>query len=855
MTRRRSGPLIFGVRLSVLLELYRRRLRDHAVAELLAGSGVAVGVALVFGVLVANGSILSSVREDARAIGGSAALQFVSRPPASFSQRLAAEVSRQPGVALAAPVLRRTAVIAGPRGRERIQFVGAGPDLVSLGGDITKDLGAGALLLGRGVGLPSSIAGAVGAEVGEPVRLAVNGLAQSVRVRAILGSGAVGGLASAPLVVARLPFAQTLAEEPGRVNDVLVKPEPGRYRQVERELRALAGGTIDVEPADRELGLAETAARPISQSTSLFVAIAAMVGFLLALNAMLLTVPERRRAIADMRVQGFDSRQVLTIVVFQAMVLGLVASCVGIAAGYLLALTFFSEVPSYLATVFSVTGQQTIQVGTVLVAIACGLLASLLASLSPVFDLRPGRPVDGVLRDPGEPGQDIDERAIGRLALIGVTLLALLTVGAILDSSLTIVAGVMLALVALCLVPLLFRSSIHVLKWFARKYHGGMLAVAAIEMDATATRSIVLAGVAALAVYGSVAVGGARRDLLSGLDAAISQQWGGAPIWVTPDGNIFDADTFRIADPPALARRAGGLVSATHVHQGGFVDLGDHRLWIRAVPPTGGAPILSSQLLAGNLARAGARIREGGWAAVSSGFAHEHGLRLGSAFALPTPSGQAPFRVAAITTNIGWPSGTITIGTRDYSRYWRTVAPTALSFDLAPHASPVAAKEALAAALSTQPTLRVQSSKERVAEVTATVHQGLGTLSKISTLLLVTAALALATALATAIYQRRSRLASLKAQGFDRLQLWRSLLLESTIVLAAGCLDGALLGLYGHALADRYLRTNAGFPAPFAVGGLQVVATLALMLGIALAVIALPGYSAAGISPRAGFQE
>jgi putative ABC transport system permease protein len=851
---RRSGTLIFGVRLSVLLELYRRRLRDHAVAELLAGSGVAVGVALVFGVLVANGSILSSVREDAHAIGGSAALQFVSRSPASFPTGLAGEVSRLPGVALAAPVLRRTAVIAGPHGRERVQFVGASPGLVSLGGAITKNLGAGALLLGRGVGLPSSVARAVGAEVDEPVRLAVSGLARSETVRAILGSGAIGGLASAPLVVARLPFAQAVAGEPGRVNDVLVKPQPGRYRQVERELRALAGRTIDVEPVDRELGLAETAARPISQSTSLFVAIAAMVGFLLALNAMLLTVPERRRAIADMRIQGFDSRQVLTIVVFQAMVLGLAASCVGIAVGYVLALTLFNEVPSYLTTVFSVTGQQTIQAGTVLVAIACGLLASLLASLSPIFDLRPGRPVDGVLRDPGEPGQSIDERAIGRLALTGVALLALLTVGAIFDSSLTILAGVMLALVALCLAPLLFRSSIHALKWFARKYHGGMLAVAAIEMDATATRSIVLAGVAALAVYGSVAVGGARQDLLSGLDAAISQQWGGAPVWVTPDGNIFDADSFRIAHPTALARRTAGLVSAPQVHQGGFVDLGAHRLWIRAVPPASAA-ILSSQLLAGDLAGASARIRRGGWAAVSSGFAEEHHLRLGGAFALPTPSGQAPFRVAAVTTNIGWPSGTITMGTGDYSRYWQTGFPTALSFDLAPHASPAAAKAALAAALSGQPTLRVQSSRERVAEVTATVHQGLGTLSKISTLLLVTAALALATALATAIYQRRSRLASLKAQGFDRLQLWRSLLLESAIVLAVGCLDGALLGLYGHALADRYLRSTAGFPAPFAVGGLQVAATLALMLGIALAVIALPGYSAAGVSPRAGFQE
>ena len=74
---RRLNPLVFGVRLSVLIGLYARRLRDHAVTELLAGAGIAVGVALVFGVLVANGSVVSSVRDDIHALGGSADLQVV----------------------------------------------------------------------------------------------------------------------------------------------------------------------------------------------------------------------------------------------------------------------------------------------------------------------------------------------------------------------------------------------------------------------------------------------------------------------------------------------------------------------------------------------------------------------------------------------------------------------------------------------------------------------------------------------------------------------------------------------------------------------------------------------------------
>ena len=128
-------------------------------------------------------------------------------------------------------------------------------------------------------------------------------------------------------------------------------------------------------------------------------------------------------------------------------------------------------------------------------------------------------------------------------------------------------------------------------------------------------------------------------------------------------------------------------------------------------------------------------------------------------------------------------------------------------------------------------------------------------LGDISSLLLLISALALAAALSTTIYQRRGRLASLKAQGFDRLQLWRGVLIESAVVLVIGCLDGAILGLYGHALADRYLRVSTSFPAPFSVEPVQAMLTLVIVLGVSLAVIAIPGYSAAGVPPELSFQE
>jgi putative ABC transport system permease protein len=266
--------------------------------------------------------------------------------------------------------------------------------------------------------------------------------------------------------------------------------------------------------------------------------------------------------------------------------------------------------------------------------------------------------------------------------------------------------------------------------------------------------------------------------------------------------------------------------------------------------------ILSSEMRQGDIARARRRLMRGtSWATVSSGFAAENGLELGSPFSLPTPSGSAQLRVAAITTNIGWPPGTITLNTNEFDRYWQTTDPTTLAVRLKRGVSPAAGAQAVRQALGPASALRVQTSEERIAEVRAIGQQGLSVLGYISNLLLLISALALASAISVAIYRRRDRLASLKAQGFVRRQLWRGVLLETAIVLGIGCTDGAIIGVYGHALADRYLRVSTSFPAPFSLTVLQTLLTLLVVAGASLVVVAIPGYAAAGVAPELSFQE
>ena len=144
----------------------------------------------------------------------------------------------------------------------------------------------------------------------------------------------------------------------------------------------------------------------------------------------------------------------------------------------------------------------------------------------------------------------------------------------------------------------------------------------------------------------------------------------------------------------------------------------------------------------------------------------------------------------------------------------------------------------------------MQTLAEREALNKRDVRQGVQSLGEISTLMLIAAALAITFALTATISARTPDLAARKAEGYQATQLWRIVLLESTVVLGVGAIDGAVLGLYGHALASRWLRLSQGFPAPFSARFTQVLGTVGIGALIALAVVGVAGYVAARVPPR-----
>jgi len=373
----------------------------------------------------------------------------------------------------------------------------------------------------------------------------------------------------------------------------------------------------------------------------------------------------------------------------------------------------------------------------------------------------------------------------------------------------------------------------------------------------TTLRSLALAATGAVALFGSVALGGARNDLLRGIHGFAHSYSADASIWVSNPGDNQAVSDF--SDDGQAARIAGVPgVAGVGKFQGGFLELGSHpprRVWLIARPPGANRNVLENQIASANAATAVARLGESGWIAVSKQIAEAQHVGVGGTLTLPTPSGERRFRIAATTTNLAWPPGVIFIGTADYSRFWQTSAPTAFGVDLHPGASVADARRAIAVALGSSSGLEVATAATREASIDALAGEGLGQLGEISTLLLLAAILALAAAGTSAVWQRRSTLAELRLDGVRPPRLRRILLVESTLMLGAGCVTGAVAGIYGQVIIDAYLKEVTGFPVASLAASLRPLEIFAFVIAVVLALVTIPGWFASRVSPMLALND
>jgi len=590
--------------------LYRIRLRARWVQEGFAIVGIAAGVALLFASQVASQSLKSSVAELSHGITGKATLQLLARDTHGMPETLVPRIRKIDGVKVAAPLLEASAQAEGPRGKGSVELVGADASLRQFGGALVKNTklepfgGIGAVVL------PGDLAKTLGVEkFGNEVTLKVYGRSERAPLYEQLGEKQIGGLVHSPIVVAPLFYAQELTGQSGRVSRILVEPAAGKEAEVRSALVRLTAGRLNVEGTGYDETLFAKAAEASNQSTQLFAVISAMVGFLFAFNAMLLTVGQRRRLIGDLRRDGYAPRTVIGVLLLDAIVLGLGACVLGLIMGDELSVHLFRENPGYLGSAFSVGTQRSVGWQSVAVAVAGGMLAALVAVLSPLKDIVSRDPLAALTPKEGAGTPNTTMRtALGGAMCLGAATAIL--IGA---PKLAVLAMVLLVGALVLVLPGVVSVGIALLTRIARRRTGAVGHVAAMELRAAKSRAIGVAATGAIAVFGAVAIQGAHADLLKGLENAARDENAFTNIWVSPSGgyNLLRTATFKNTEQGAIERIPG--IASVRIYRGGLLNWGERKVWVIA-PAAQASPLLPpSQISEGGTQDATARVREGGW--------------------------------------------------------------------------------------------------------------------------------------------------------------------------------------------------------------------------------------------------
>jgi putative ABC transport system permease protein len=828
--------MIGMVSLSGLRYIYEARLATRAVVlqEVFAILGIAVGVALFFASQVSSTSLDRGVPQLNNRLVGSAQVQLKARSYEGFPETALNEVRHIPGIESALPILERQVNVIGRHGERPVLLIGVEPKAMRLTSRFDREFSSKQLAHINAIALPAPLAHDIGEGGVESVRIQVGAQFTRSYLGATLNAYEIGPVVQSPVAVATIQYAQRLTRAPGTLTRIVVHYRPSHAREARSALAGIARKwRVNFTPSTFESRLFAVAVAPEDTSERLFSGISALVGLLFAVNAMLVTVPSRRKLVEDLYPHGYTRLMTVQILLVNAVVLGALACGLGLILGDALSIFVFDVTPGYLTFAFPVGSQRIIDWQTVTFAAVLAMGTAVIGVLVPLSEAFLGPREKSFKQDRSRSW--LPAAALGTAVLC----LAITTYTLVWNTREALIGNIALVVALGCVLPFAFKLAVRL---FARLSDwmndlGSGFAASELESPPARIRYLAIAGTAAVAVFAAVEFGGTQANLIRGLDASIRDMDASANLWVVPSGGSSLQTTvpFQPVNTRQLATLSG--VRSVSAYRGSFLDWGEHRAWVIAPGPNVDRPIPASELLTGSSTTAAAQVKGGGWAVLSAGLAREHHLRIGEPFVLPAPR-PIRLRLAGTTTNLGWPPGTIILNAANYAAAWGSTVPSA--YEIQTSAPPSEVRPRVLAALHGLG-LSVQTSSEREALHYAAARQGLSRLTQIRILILVAAILAVIAAMTAMIYSRREEIATTKCHGISEGPLWWSLMWESSVVLIAGSSIGVVLGLYAQLLGSHFLSTVTGFPIVFSLELMAAIFSFGLVTALTVLALAIPG--------------
>ncbi|MFF0556323.1 FtsX-like permease family protein [Streptomyces sp. NPDC004266] len=792
----------------------------------LTGAAVAVGVAFLVLSVGGAGALVQSYEQSAAADVGDAAVQVVPGDgplPADASARAA----RVPEVTSVAERLAGHAHVIAPSGRPLddralVTSIAADPALR------WQRLGAGRWPEGPGeVVLDRESAGRVGAEPGGTVRLTkAGGGTADVRLTGLLDTSASQALGSQPAI--GVPYAQVGTYATGvRAThlDLAVAPGADALAVAKAAKKALGGKAAAYTHAgavDHARQGGGTMYAVVMTAALSFVLIAMAVARMVVTNTFSVVLAQRARQLALLRCVGTDRDQLLRIIRRQGLLLGVLASAAGLAAG-----GAACALGTALLAGFADLGPIEVSLvpgpWTFGLAGAFGVLLTLWAVRRPARAAAAVPPVaalaaSGAAKLP-EPGSRAVREAVSALMLVaGAGLLVLGAFGGSALSLLVVTLGAILTFFAvLRYARHLLPPLVGLLGLALRRPFGtvGRLSVQQLRADArrtAAASSAMLVGVT-VAVSAVTAIGATR----GGLDSMLADRM--------PAVFALDTDAGRVPADAIAALHAEPGLTVTPVRTAALAVDG-RRTVVAAADPAGLNPAAEGV--------GAARALRDGEAIAGTG---RPSLNIAGT-RLTAVSGAAALPVSL------YPEATVYVtgATLDRLAPGAAVVSTVL-LDPAGDTGHEAARAAVDRALAAHPEIRIADTGSDADLIRSMLDRMMLVVTVLLGFSIAIAALGVAATLVLTVEERTREFGMLRAIGLAGEQLRRMLTLESVLLALSGAVAGTVLGLVYGTLAARSVL--AGHVSPLealaASGGtaLTVLAILAatVLTGVAASVL------------------
>jgi putative ABC transport system permease protein len=499
-------------------------------------------------------------------------------------------------------------------------------------------------------------------------------------------------------------------------------------------------------------------------------------------NTFAITMAQRTRESALLRALGAGRRQVVTIVGFEALVIGAAATLAGLAGGLGFA-ALLRELFIRFRIGIALEGL-TVAATTFMIAVPVGLLVTLAAALGPALKASRVPPLAALREVAAETSRPSETRLIvgGVFAAVAV---GTVSFGAVTGQMAMAAAGAVMTVVSMVVLgPVAARPVAALLGGPAARLRG---VPGALARD-NATRSPARTAGAATALMIGVGLVTLMTVFLGSLRASLEDGVAGSfkgPI-------VVDAGTNETGGfATSLVREAAELPQV-----GDVAGMGTGGMRVNGEPSTVSVADPSSLRRVLDLDVTQGGLNDAGTFAVSKKAADDNGWRVGTAVGVRFADGASQkLTVGAVYGNTDM-TGDYLVPRSVWDAHTRQPLDTRAFVELKPGASVASARQALTALAKPYGAPAVESRDEFVAAQTEEMAGFISVVYGMLILAIVVALLGIANTLSLAVHERTRELGLLRAVGATRPQIRSMVRWESVIVALFGTGGGLGLGVF-----------------------------------------------------------